>query len=313
VLFDILLVLTGVALLWGGGESLIRGAVALARALGLTPLVIGMTVVSFGTSAPELAATLAAAFRGAPEVAFGNVVGSNIANLGLILGLTALVWPLETEATFLKREVPFMLLSSTLLFPVALNGIVSRLEGGVLFALLIAFLVYLTRREREGAQVEAEFDREYGGATYSVASSVLLVALGVALLVVGAQSLVTGGISIATRVGISERVIGLTLVALGTSLPELAACIVAALKKEGDIVLGNIIGSNIFNVLCILGLTPMVHPLAIDASAIGLDLTAMLILSLLVWPFLATNLRLERWEGFVLVALYGLYVGWLFG
>jgi cation:H+ antiporter len=312
MLVDILLVIAGIVLLYLGGESLVRGAVALARALGWSPLVIGLTVVSFGTSSPELASTFAASLSGAPEIAFGNVVGSNIANIGLILGLTAIIWPLETTARFLKREVPFMLISSALLFPVVANGIVSRLEGLVLFLLLIAFIVYLMRRERERSSVEADFEREFGDGRVSPPKSIFLVVLGIALLVVGAHSLVTGGVAIARVIGVSERVIGLTLVAFGTSLPELAASLVAGLKKEGDIVLGNIVGSNIFNVLCILGITPMVSPLVVDASAVRLDLIAMLVLSLILWPILATQLKLERWEGFVLLAFYGLYIGWLF-
>ena len=312
MLVDILLVLAGILLLYLGGESLVRGAVALARTFGWSPLVIGLTVVSFGTSSPELASTLAASLGGAPEVAFGNVVGSNIANIGLILGLTALIWPLTTTARFLKREVPFMLISSALLFPVVANGVVSRLEGAILFALLVAFLVYLMRRERERRSVEADFEREFGEQKLSPVTSIVLVALGIGLLIGGAQSLVTGGVAIARVIGVSERVIGLTLVAFGTSLPELAASLVAGLKKEGDIVLGNVIGSNIFNVLCILGITPMVSPLVVDASAVWLDLTAMLVLSLLLWPVLASHLKLERWEGFLLLAFYGLYIGWLF-
>jgi cation:H+ antiporter len=312
VTVDILLVLAGIVMLYLGGEALVRGAVALARTLGWSPLVIGLTVVSFGTSSPELASTLAASLNGAPEVAFGNVVGSNIANIGLILGLTALIWPLTTTARFLKREVPFMLLSSALLFPVVADGLISRLEGASLFALLVAFLVYLMRRERERSSVEADFEREFGDKRLSPTASVLLVLLGIVLLMGGAHLLVTGGVAIARVIGVSERVIGLTLVAFGTSLPELAASLVAGLKREGDIVLGNVIGSNIFNVLCILGITPMVSPLVVDASAVWLDLTAMLILTLLLWPILASHLKLERWEGFLLLAFYGMYIGWLF-
>jgi cation:H+ antiporter len=312
VFIDILLVLAGILLLYGGGEALVRGAVALARGLGWSPLVIGLTVVSFGTSSPELASTLTASLGDAPEVAFGNVVGSNIANIGLILGLTALIWPLETSARFLRREVPFMLISSALLFPVIAGGRVSRFEGLAFFALLVAFLLYLMRREKERSQVEAEFDREFGDSVMSPKLSSLLVLLGIGLLMAGAHLLITGGVNLARDFGISERVIGLTLVALGTSLPELAASLVAGLRREGDIVLGNVIGSNIFNVLCILGITPMISPLVVDASAVWLDLTAMLVLSMLLWLVLASHLKLERWEGFLLLAFYGMYIGWLF-
>lgn len=302
----------GFVLLLFGAEYLVRGAVSLAQRLNVSPMLIGMTIVAYGTTAPELVVSLEAALSGRPGIAVGNVVGSNIANIGLILGLTALIWPLETTARFLRREVPFMLIASALLFPVIAGGRVSRVEGLAFFALLVAFLLYLMRRESETPQVEETFDREFGEPSISPKLSVLLVVVGIGLLMAGAHSLITGGVNLARDFGISERVIGLTLVALGTSLPELAASLVAGLRREGDIVLGNVIGSNIFNVLCILGITPMVSPLVVDASAVWLDLTAMLVLSLLLWLVLASRLKLERWEGFLLLAFYGMYIGWLF-
>ncbi len=311
-----LLLALGVVLLYAGGEALVRGASRLARACGLSPLVIGLTVVSFGTSAPELASTLTAALRGSPDIAFGNVVGSNIANLGLILGFAALVWPLATTATFLQREVPFMLVASAAMFWLIRDGRVGRLEGSALLVALGLFLLYLLRAgspPRDGGDEEGAL--ELGGRAARrrrLVSDALVVATGLALLVLGARALIDGGISIARSLGISERVIGLTMVALGTSLPELAASIVAALRREGDILLGNLIGSNVFNILCILGATALVRPLPVDPSAVTVDLVVMLALSLLIWPFLATRLRLERWEGFVLLAVYALYVAFLF-
>ncbi len=310
---DLALVLVGIALLYGGGEALVRGSVRLARAVGLSPLVIGLTVVSFGTSTPELASTLAATLRGAPAVAFGNVVGSNIANIGLILGCTALVWPLATQARFLRREVPFMLAASGLLFPLAVDGRIGRVEGLFLFLLLVAFLAYLLAGVRDaGPLTRQEFETEYGGTRRGPWGALALVLLGLALLFTGAEALIHGGLSLARKFGISERVIGLSLVALGTSLPELAASIVAALKKEGDIVLGNLIGSNIFNVLCILGITAFVRPVEVDWLASWPDLVVMLALSALIWPFLATRLKLERWEGFLLLSGYVVYMAILF-
>ena len=312
-MIDILLVFFGIGLLWGGGEALVRGAVQLARALGLSPLVIGLTVVSFGTSCPELASTLAATLQDAPAVAFGNVVGSNIANIGLILGCTALIWPLATKARILRRELPFMLLASGLLFPLAADGRIGRLEGLVLFVLLLIFLAYIIWGIRDAKpETLQEFEAEYSEGKRSPWASLALIVLGLVLLVSGAQSLIQGGLAIARSFGISERIIGLSLVALGTSLPELAASIVAALKKEGDILLGNIIGSNIFNILCILGITALVRPVEVDWLSSWPDLVVMLALSALVWPFLATRMKLERWEGFLLLSGYIAYMAVLF-
>lgn len=311
---DVLLVLLGVGLLYGGGEALVRGAVQLARTFGMSPLVIGLTVVSFGTSCPELASTLAATFEDAPAVAFGNIVGSNIANVGLILGLTALIWPLATKARILRREIPFMLVASALLFPLAADGRIGRLEGLFLLALLVVFLAYVIWGVRDARpETRQEFETEYGGKKSGPWASVALVVLGLVLLLLGAESLIQGGLAIARSFGISERIIGLSLVALGTSLPELAASIVAALKREGDIVLGNIIGSNIFNVLGILGVTALTRPVEIDWLSSWPDLLVMLALSALIWPFLATRMKLERWEGFLLVSGYVIYMAVLFG
>lgn len=311
---DLVLIVAGAALLYLGGEALVRGSVQLARAVGLSPLVIGLTVVSFGTSSPELASTLAATLEDAPAVAFGNVVGSNIANIGLILGVTALLWPLPTQARFLRREVPFMLVASGLLFPLAADGRIGRFEGLFLFALLLVFLAYLLRGVGDARpETREEFEAEYGPGKRGPWFATGLVVVGLVLLFAGAKALILGGLNVARAFGISERVIGLSLVALGTSLPELAASIVAAVRKEGDIVLGNLIGSNIFNVLCILGLTALVRPVEVDWLASWGDLVVMLALSALIWPFLATRLQLERWEGFLLLAGYTLYMAALFG
>ncbi len=308
---DLLLIVAGIGLLYLGGEGLVRGAVALARVFGLSPMVIGLTVVSFGTSSPELAATLAAALRGVPEVAFGNVVGSNVANIGLILGPVAMIWPLSTRALFLRREMPFMLAASALLFPIVANGTVSRVEAFLLLAMLVLFVGVLFRTSDEYLDVEEEFSREFAFGATPALKALAFVAVGIAGLVVGAKLLISGAIGIAVAYEVSERVIGLTMVAVGTSLPELAASAVAAMKRHGDIALGNVIGSNVFNVLCILGTTALVQPIAIEVPSAHLDLAVMLGLSVLVWPFLATRMRLDRWEGAVLFALYGLYIGWL--
>lgn len=309
---DLLQILLGAALLYAGGEGLVRGASALGRTLGLTPMVIGLTVVSFGTSSPELAASLVGVLQGAPAVSFGNIVGSNIANLGLVLGATAAIWPLAVAARFLKREMPLLAVISASMFWLVRDGTVDRLEGLVLLVVLAIYLRILLRKPAEPEVVTEEFEREYGDGKISVAWSVLLVLGGIGLLVLGANSLVQGAVGIARSLGVSERVIGLTIVAFGTSLPELAACVVAAMRREGDIVLGNLIGSNVFNILFILGVTSLVHPLSVDTQAVRLDLAVMLALTFVVWGFLTTGKRLVRWEGVVLFVGYGVYVASLF-
>lgn len=309
---DLFLLALGIVLLYVGGEALVGGSVALARALGLTPLVIGLTVVAFGTSAPELAATLTAAFKGSPEIAFGNVVGSNIANLGLILGLTSVIYPLVTTARFLWREVPFMLGSSLLMFALLVDGEAGRIEGAVFLVLIVPYLAYLLRKGERPAVV-AEFAGEYGDGERrpSVPWAVVRVAAGIALLVLGAQTLVEGAVGLARALGVSERVIGLTMVAFRTSLPELAAALVAAIKREADIILGNLIGSNIFNILVILGTTSLIHPIAVDPVAGRKDLAVMLGISFLTWPLLFSGLKMRRLEGAVLLAAYFAYLAWL--
>jgi len=307
-LFDILLIAAGIVLLYAGGEALVRGAVALASRLGLSELVIGLTVVSFGTSSPELAATLAASLDGASEVAFGNVVGSNIANVGLVLGLTAAIFPVSGTATLLRREIPAVLAASGLLVWFVRDSLIGRGEGLIMLALLVVALVYVFRADHG----ESDFGEEtLSGPRESLPRAVLLVIVGIGLLVFGADLLVQGARSIAEQLGISDRVIGLTMVAFGTSLPELASSLVAAVKKQGDIVLGNVIGSNFFNILFILGMTTVVQPIAIGPGTEP-HLLVMIGLSLSLWPLLYLRSKIGRAEGSALVLLYLLYVLFLF-
>ena len=319
-----LLIVLGLGGLFVGGDLLVRFASRLARRLGISSLVIGLTVVAFGTSAPELAASLTAALRGSADIALGNVIGSNTANLGLILGLSALVTPLATRAPFLRRELPFMLLTGAALLPLLADGRLGRVEGLGLVTVLLIYLAVLLRGARRNAPsgegssdagTTGEATEKATGGETGDPSPLLLSLLGIAgglvLLVGGAQALVSGAITVATALGVPETVIGLTLVAVGTSLPELASSLAAAFKREPDIVLGNIVGSNIFNVLAILGISGSVAPLTATA-AFGLDLWIMLGFSLLVAPFLVTRLTLSRWEGGLLVGLYAAYTAWLF-
>ena len=255
--WNVVSILLGIGLLYFGGEWLVANASRLAQRLGWSPLVVGLTVVAFGTSSPELAAALAAVFAGSPTIVIGNVIGSNSANIGLILGLSALLRPIETEARFLRRELPFMIGTGILVFPLFHDGRLSRLEGLGLLALLAIYLGVLFREGEQptSPEIEAEFEEETAQPAQPMAPTVLGIAAGTAMLVFGARFLVDGAVAIALWAGLSERVIGLTLVAFGTSLPELAACLVASHRGHGEIGLGNLVGSNVFNVLAVLGVT----------------------------------------------------------
>ncbi len=310
MLFSIFLVVAGVALLYFGGEVLVDNSIRLAKSFGVSSLVIGLTVVAFATSAPELAATITAALKGVPDIAIGNVFGSNVANLGLILGSSALIFPLYATVRFIRREVAFMVFVTILIYPLmARSNVLGWLEGLVLVVMLG---IFLATQMRETRQEDDEDEDGEGDGQRPVWLCALGIALGVALLVGGAQALVQGASDIARGLGVSDRVIGLTLVAFGTSLPELAAAISAARRHEGDLVLGNVIGSNIFNLLCILGITSMVHPIRVAPQALGLDYWVMLVISVLVLVGLATQRRLVRFEGAILLAFYLGYMVYLY-
>ncbi len=306
-----MLVIGGIALLWIGGELLIRGSVRLAATLGVRPLIIGLTVVAFGTSSPELAASLVAALANTHDMVLGNVVGSNILNIALILGLTGLLYPLATNGSLLRREIPVMLGAGLLLFGILANGAIGRWEGGVLFGLLCIYLVVLYRDRREGDRPE-ELAVPVPLRSGRPGLAVLQVIVGIVTLTLGARWLVNGAREVALAWGITDRIIGLTIVAFGTSLPELVSALIAALRQEADLVLGNLVGSSIFNVLAILGLTALVRPIAVDPGPVILDLALMTGIGAVAWLLLATRRRMERWEGGVLLALFALYVMYLF-
>ncbi len=311
-----LFILAGVVLLVLGGDLIVRGAGRLALAAGLSPLVVGLTVVAFCTSAPELAASLVAATKGTPELALGNVIGSNIANIGLILGLAGLLNPIPVPGTILLREMPLMIGATALFALLAWDGAFSRVDGTLLVVALVVYVGWMLRaektKEKGSDKLTEEYSEALGSGRGSLAAQVGLVLGGVALLVGGAELLVRGAVDIATASGLSPRVIGLTVVAVGTSLPELASSLVASWKKEGDIVLGNVLGSNIFNVLGILGVTAIVHPFSVDIAATGFDLWVLVILSVALLPIFWAGSALRRGEAAVLLVGYGLYIGRLF-
>ena len=303
--------IAGLCILYFGGETLVRGAVALASRFGLSSLAIGLTVVAFGTSAPELAVSLNAALNNASDIALGNVIGSNIANLGLILGLSAVISPLLVQAKIIRLDAPIML-ASVLLFAVfLLDNQIGRLEGIILSTGLLAYIAFtFIQARKEPEVIQEEFLQGVPQTRGRLTIDLGLVILGLGLLILGGKLLVLAAVTIALQLGMSEAVIGLTIVALGTSLPELTATLVAARRGYGDIAIGNIIGSNIFNMLGILGITTLVTPLE-SGNILWGDILCMTLLSLLTYLFLFTRGKLERSEGVILILMYCTYTFWL--
>ena len=295
-------------LLVGGAELLVRGAAGLAIALGISPLVVGLTVVAFGTSAPELAVSTLAAWHGQAGLALGSVVGSNICNILLILGLSALAAPLTVARQVVRLEVPIMIGVSVLLYLFALGGSIGRIEGFFLFAGVIAYTAWTVRRSRRENRPAAEEGAEAPHASRGM--QLLQIAGGLALLGLGSKWLVDGAVAAARYFGVSDLVIGLTVVALGTSLPELATSVLASLRGQRDIAVGNIVGSNIFNILCVLGLTAVVAPagVPVPASALRFDLPVMLAATVACLPIFFTGHRIDRWEGGLFFGYYLIYV-----
>lgn len=306
------LILLGLVLLVAGAEMLVRGSVGMALRLGLTPLVIGLTVVAFGTSSPELVVSLNAAMSGNSDIALGNIVGSNICNIALILGLSALIQPLHVQASVLRRDMPIMIGASVLLMVFLLDGEISRIEGGFFVLGIIAYTWYSIRLARlEPATIADDAIADASKSRLqSLPVQLLFIAAGLGLLMGGAHYLVKGAIDLATLMGMSQAVIGLTIVAVGTSMPELATSVLAAYKKEGDIAIGNVIGSNIFNILCILGVSALI--VLIFAGGISwVDLIVMLAIAVILFPALRTGYTLSRLEGAFFLVLYVIYTVYL--
>lgn len=317
MLLDIVFIIAGLALLILGGEALVRGASTLAATVGISPLVIGLVVVSAATSAPELAVTVGAVLRGEPDLALGNVVGSNIVNILLILGLSAMVLPLLIKRQLVRFDIPVMVGMSILLLVLSLDGQIGLLDGVLLLGGLVAHTVIsiLVSRREVAAQVE-------GAGTALVPTpdkpvplwlaGILLVA-GIGLLVLGAQLLVDGAVSIALSLGLSSLVVGLTIVAVGTSLPELATSIIAVRRGERDMAVGNIVGSNIFNIGMVLGLPAIIfgQGIPVPPAAIAFDLPVMLAAAIALLPFAFTGFVIARWEGALFVLIYAAYTVYL--
>lgn len=306
-MLDLVKIIAGLALLYYGGNYLVTGSVRLARSLKISPFIIGATVIAFGTSAPELAVAILASFEGTPELAMGNVIGSNIANIGLVLGLTALIAPLAIRPDRLSRESPPLLFASLLILAMAWNLEINLYEGLFMVCLLGA---YIWRSFSHKEDFDDEQEDEVGlfaekGSSYQV----LLIIVGLIFLIGGAKLLVAGGVNIALNFGISEWFIGITIVAIGTSLPEIVSSIIAAKRGHGEMAIGNIFGSNIFNILMVLGLTATIHPLRITEPIHPDLLITTAITGLLLLMIRYGNHSLGKLNGMVLLLIYCSYIG----
>ncbi|MCH2273804.1 calcium/sodium antiporter [Thalassospira sp.] len=304
---EYLMLLAGLAGLFFGGEALVRGSVGIAQRLAMPPLLIGLTVVGFGTSTPELLVSVDAALRGVSDIALGNVVGSNIANILLIVGVSALVWPIRVSGDTLKRDTAVMMAAAIILVPIFAFGMMGRVAGGILFASLVAYLVFAYRQSRNAPNAPLADEGDLPVPARGLWLSLIWVIGGLVALMFGARFMVDGAVTIARTFGVSEAFIGLTVVAVGTSLPELATSLIAALRKQSEIAIGNIVGSNIFNILGILGLTAIIAPIPVASRFLTFDLPIMIAVSL-VLTLLLRRQTIGRGIGIVMLLAYAGYV-----
>jgi cation:H+ antiporter len=320
-LITFILFILGFVLLVGGAEFLVRGASKLAIAVGISPLVVGLTVVAYGTSAPELAVTINATYSGQSDLALGNVVGSNISNILLVLGIASLIGPLVVKSQLVRQEIPLMILVSVLLLVMGLDENISRFDGIILAIGAVTYTAYVIRKSRrETKRIQQAYDkvfkveRETAKNPLQVVLQLVMILVGLGLLVVGADWLIDGAVAIAELLGISKLVIGLTIVAVGTSLPEIATSIIASIRGQRDIAVGNAVGSNLFNILLVLGVTAIVAPngIAVSRTALTFDIPVMIAVALAALPIFYTNYRIDRWEGALFLGYYVAYTAYLF-
>ncbi len=304
MLITIILLVLGFLLLIKGADFLVDGSSSVAKRFGISNIVIGLTVVAFGTSTPELVVNLLSAFKGTTDIAIGNVLGSNIANIMLILGVTGLISPLVIKKNVVWKDMPFALLSGIVLLFLSIGAFISRIDGIILLAFFGLFMVYIFSSIKNSPKDEDEEIHQYG-----VGKSTLYIVGGLAFLVLGGKWVVDSAVTLATSWGLSEAVIGLTIVAIGTSLPELVTSVVAAKKGKADIAIGNVIGSNIFNIFWILGLTSVISPLPFSTgSLIDLWVSVGATVLLFVWMFVGKRYVLKRWQSAVFIVLYITYL-----
>ena len=296
-----------------GAEFLVRGASSLAIRLGISPLVVGLTVVAFATSSPELVVSIKAAIEGNPGIVVGNVVGSNICNIALILGVAAMISPMNVKSQIVKREIPIMIIISVFLLVILIDDAITRMEGVFLVIGIITYIILgykYSIKEKDSVEVIKEFEEVIPKSPYKIWQSLIFVVGGLGILVLGSNLFVDGAVAIAEKFGVSQAVIGLTIVALGTSLPELTTSIVASFKNENDIAIGNAVGSNVFNILSILGISSLVRPIA-DTGVTMVDLSIMMFFTILILPLSRSKFTLRRWEGSMLFFGYIAYMIYL--
>lgn len=306
---SIILIIIGMALVLWGADRLTDGAVAIAQRMNVPEIVIGLTIVAMGTSMPEFCVSFAGALKGTADLAVGNVVGSNIFNAMLIVGVAAMVAPMSILKSTVKKDIPFAVFASLILFQLCLNNRITRIEAFVLLIMFAVFMIYTVMGAKNGMPTASEEEAKKNKSK-GLSKDVFYVVAGLAALIVGSNIFVDNATEIARLLGVSEAVIGLTIVAAGTSLPELATSIVAARKGQSAIAIGNVIGSNVFNILFIIGLTGVIRPMQI-VGLTNIDFAVMLGSMLLLWLMSFTKYTLSRWEGAVLAVLYVVYVGWL--
>lgn len=322
MILDVMLCIGGFVLLYYGAEWLVKGSSSLARSVGMSPVVIGLTVVAFGTSAPELVVSLVSSIQGKSMIAIGNVVGSNICNIALVLGMAAVFQPITSDRSVVRRDIPIMLAISLYLLVLSLNSKLGRFEGATLFAGIIAYTYFNyfiamkeTRTGAEEVSVAVVAEVEEIAFVESRVKQVVLIVVGITGVVVGAELVVHAAVNIMTVLGVSEKFIGLTIVAFGTSLPELATSVVAAIRKEMDISIGNLVGSNVFNIMCVLGAASLVRPIPIPGglfqSGLIYDYIFMMFTSFLPWLMMRKTMTVTRRDGIVLLACYTGYLIYL--
>jgi cation:H+ antiporter len=310
----LLLFVTGVVLLWQGAEFLVKGSSRLALWFGIRPLIVGLTIVAMGTSSPELAVSLLSALRETKAIALGTIIGSNIANIGLVLGVTALIHPLDIHLSTIRREMPFLILSSFALFFLSLDHVLSFVDGAVLFFGFIVFILYMvresTKQRKESLDVPGQ-NRNAKNPT-QIIKNIVYVIIGLAGLIIGSLWIVKSAVVIAGALGVSHMVIAITMVAVGTSLPELAISSVAAFKGQADIAVGNAVGSNIFNTLLVIAVVAMITPIPVATSQLKFEFVVMLIFTCAALPFMWSQFKLNRKEAIVLLTGYLIFVVCLF-
>jgi cation:H+ antiporter len=304
---DYLLLILGLAVLIFGGDLLVKGASGIALKLNMDPMVVGLTVVSLGTSAPELIVSIKSALNGNPDIAMGNVVGSNIANLGLVLAITAIMFPIAVNRKVLRIDWPVMVFFAALAFIFGLDNLITRFEGGVLLVTLVVYIYKLLQRGKshlDNGDIEIDTDTE----KESMMKLILLLLGGMVALYLGSEWFLGGAMDIGRSFNLSESVIGVTIVAFGTSTPELAASAIAAYRKETDIALGNLLGSNIFNIGAVLGTTSIISPLVIDAKIMNIDILWMLGIAGILFPLMVFKKKLSLLSGIILFSLYCIFI-----